>query len=186
MSQEAHNSENNSHSIELGKIGRPHGVRGEVRLFLYNPESDLIGSLDTIFLVHPENGLKSRYKIRYVKESARFHILSLKNVCSREQAQELNGLVVQVSRDRLPEPEDGEYYVADLMGMTVLYDGQTIGTIVGSRPQGGIEVVSVENETREIQIPLVGEYMVKMDFSSRMMEVRNIEFLPVFEFSRKG
>jgi len=186
LSQEAHNSEINPHSVELGRIGRPHGVRGEVRLFLYNPESDLIGSLDAIFLVHPENGSASQYKIRFVKEGVRFHILSLMNVSSREQAQELNGLVVQVPRDNLPEPEDGEYYVADLMGMAVTCDGQMIGTIVGSRPQGGIEVVSVENEIREIQIPLVDEYMVRMDFSSRMMEVRNIEFLPVFEFSRKG
>ena len=186
MNQDTCISEHNCQLVELGKIGRPHGVSGEVRLFLHNPDSDLIFQLDTVSLRSAASDTLTDFAIHNVKHGPRFHILSLKNVRNRDRAQQLNGMTVVVPRNLLPGLDDDEFYVADLIGMDVVCDGQVIGQIVDSRPQGGIEVISVENATREIQIPVVDDYVIRKDFSNRTFEVKNIDDLPVHEFSRKG
>ena len=175
--------------VELGKIGRPHGVRGDVRLFLHNPDSELIYSLDRLLLFSESsvnNEAGAAYSIRGVKDGVRFLILSLENVSSREQARQLNGMVAKIPREMLPELDDGEFYVADLIGLNVVCNGEFIGVIVDSRAQGGIEVITVENDLREIQIPVVDDYVVRSDIAGGVFEVQNIVDLPVHEFIRKG
>jgi 16S rRNA processing protein RimM len=180
------NSEKSNYYVELGKIGRPHGVRGDVRFFLHNPDSELIFSLDNLTLSSPDGHNSATYSIRTVKDGARFLILSLKDVRNREQAQLLNGMVAKVPRELLPSLDDGEFYVADLIGVNVVCDGVSVGVITDSRAQGGIEVITVENDVREIQIPVVDEYVVRKDVPAGIFEVRNIEDLPTHEIIRKG
>ena len=186
MSQDARISEQDSRFIELGKLGRPHGVSGEIRLYLHNPSSDFIFSVQSVYLSAPDSDAVDEYGIHRVKSGPRFHILSLKDVRNRNRAQQLNGLVLKVPRAMMPPLDDEEFYVADLMGIDVTHQGNVIGRIVDSRAQGGIEVITVANDVREIQIPLVDDYVVHKDIPNKLIEVRNIDELPVFEFSGKG
>jgi len=180
------NSKNTSIFVEIGKIGRPHGVRGEVRFFLHNTTSDLVFTLSHLGLSMPDSNEFNVYEIQHIKEGGKYHILSLKGIRNRDAAQKVSGMIAKVEREKLPDLDDGEFYIADLIGLTVTCDGQSIGKIVDSREQGGVEVISVENDTREIQIPVVDDYVSRMDVSEGIFEVHNIAHLPVFEFSRKG
>lgn len=173
--------------VELGKIGRPHGVRGEMRLFLHNPSSELVFHLDEFWIAPDEHATPVSYGIRSVKDSAKFFILSLKGVQHRDAAQTLCGHRVYVPRDLLPTLDNGEFYVNDLIGIVVTHntDGTCLGRIVGSREQGGIEVVTVSDDSREIQIPIVDDFVVDLDVDGKTMTVRDVEDLPVFELKQK-
>ncbi|MBN2717511.1 MAG: 16S rRNA processing protein RimM [Deltaproteobacteria bacterium] len=188
MNQDPRISDDTCQLIELGKIGRPHGVNGEMRLFLHNPSSESVYQLDSVFLRHPESSGSdlSPFKVHNVKQGPRFHILSLKDVRNRDSAQALNGMLLLVPRDVLPVLDEDEFYVADLMGIEVFCEGQFIGKIVDSRAQGGIEVISVESDEREIQIPFVDEYVERRDIPGKTIEVKNIDDLPIYAIPGKG
>lgn len=172
--------------LELGKIGRPHGIRGELRLFLHNPSSDLIFRVDKVYLGTSPVGSPTPYRIHHLKAGAKFHIISLKGVQHKGSAQELCGHFVFVARSVLPKLDAGEFYVDDLIGMVVTCDGESVGIVAESREQGGIEVVTVANEMREIQIPVVEQYVRELDTASGIFIVQNIDGLPIHEIAPKA
>lgn len=176
-------TECNHQLVELGKIGRPHGVRGEIRLFLHNPTSDFIYSLSSIHLGMSPGKEMTKYSVISIKGAAKFHILKLKGVNGREQAQLLCGQLLWIPRASFPPLDEGEYYINDLIGIEVTCNQVNIGRIVDSREQGGIEVVTVADSEREIQIPLIEQYVSQMNIPSKLLEVYNIQDLPVYSFS---
>ncbi len=101
--------------ILVGQIGGGFGVRGEVRvtaftadplaLTAYGPLLRADGSVAlTLTSTRPDkNGVVGRAK----------------EVATKEQADALRGLKLYVPRDRFPEPEEDEFYLADLIGLEV-------------------------------------------------------------------
>lgn len=95
-------------------FGAPHGVKGQVKLISYteNPE--------TIFTYHEVQDAHGRpvsfHRVGVVKGQ---YIVSLDVVRDRNQAQLLKGTKLYVDRDALPEPDEGEFYQEDLIGLSV-------------------------------------------------------------------
>jgi 16S rRNA processing protein RimM len=166
-------------SVEIGVVGRPHGVRGAFRLFLYNPSSQIIQTVESVRLAPKEPGAApSEHRVAAVSRAGKHCIVSLEGFERREQAEEITGARLLVPRSALPHPEDGEVYVEDLMGIDVFQGPLRLGSVAGSREQGGVEVLSVVGESDEIQIPLVTDFVVAIDLAGGRMEVENTDDLP--------
>ena len=69
--------------ISCGRFGRPHGVHGAIRLWCHNPQTDLLKSNTQIHIGSSPTELKS-YTITNVRKDAKSHILSLKEIRSRQ------------------------------------------------------------------------------------------------------
>ncbi len=170
---------NSEKRVELGVVGRPHGVKGAFRLSLHNPASKFLTTGGRVELdTTRDGGPLSEHRIAAVQRSGKHCIVSLEGIDRREQAEELTGARLLVPRDALPALEDGEFYVDDLMGIDVWQAGRLLGAIVESREQGGIEVVRVRGEDGDIEIPLVDEFVVSIDVRGGRVEVRDTEDLP--------
>jgi 16S rRNA processing protein RimM len=171
--------ENAGKCVEIGVIGRPHGIKGAFRLFLYNPSSQVLRIGQGVRLCSPPPGGESSARlVAAVQRSGKYCIVRLEGIERREQAAELTGAHLLVSRGDLPRLDDGEFYVDDLIGLDVWQDGRLLGAISGSREQGGVEVINVSDGERDLEIPLVGEFVVDIDFSGRRVEVRDTGDLP--------
>ena len=108
--------------LPFGKFGKPHGVRGELRLWLFNPSSELLFELDSIWLLPPEgsDAAPERRRLERARPGGRFWIVSLEGVSGREDAEEMRHVEVAISPEDLPPLEDeDEYYQAELVGMEV-------------------------------------------------------------------
>ena len=116
--------------IQVGVIGRAHGVRGHVRvtshtadpadLTAYGPVSDAAGQ---------------RYVLRWVSEGVAevSRLVGGKpvKVTDRTAAEKLTNTKLFIDRSALPAPEADEFYLTDLMGLTAVGpDGNTLGTVV--------------------------------------------------------
>jgi 16S rRNA processing protein RimM len=162
--------------VEIGVVGRPHGIRGEVRVFLHNPQSQLLAERERVLL--GDEADQDSYRIRSARDTGRHVLLAIEGVSDRDRAGRLKGLRLFVPRDELPELADDEVYVDDLIGLDVFCDGSPIGRVRASREQGGIEVLTVVTGDEELDLPLVEQYLVATDLDEGRIEVRDIDGLP--------
>ena len=163
--------------VEIGVVGRPHGVRGAVHVFLHNPASEILEGIQSVVLVAGGAGART-YRLADVRRAGKGSIVAFAGVERREEAEKLTGARVQVPRSAFPRLEAGEYYVADLMGLEVSAEGRRIGTVVESRSQGGVEVLTVRGEGYDLEVPLVVDYVVAIDVAAGRLEIRGAEDLP--------
>jgi 16S rRNA processing protein RimM len=165
--------------VEIGRIGRPHGLGGELRLVLHNPSSSLIFSLSEIRLKRPGTEDSETVSIQGCRAGNGCVLLFLGGVGNRDEAEFWKESRVYVQRKQLPPAKEGEFYVADLPGVDV-YDGeQYLGKVISSCDRGGVEVIDVLLDNREIQIPLVPLYLERMNLGDKVIHVINTADLPV-------
>jgi 16S rRNA processing protein RimM len=114
--------------ILLGEIGRPHGVRGLVRvrsftadpadLTAYGPLSDGGGRSFALTLLAPD-------------------LARIEGVSDRDAAARLTGTKLYVPRAALPAPEEDEFYLADLEGLRAETEaGESLGTVLAVEDHG--------------------------------------------------
>lgn len=162
-------------------VGRPHGVRGAFHLFLHNPSSSAIQTVGSVQIARRGDGPgspPSEHRVAAVSRSGRRCVVALEGFDRREQAEGLAGARLLVRRSALPRLEDGEVYVADLIGLEVFQAGARLGAIASSREQGGVEVLLVRGEAEEIEIPFVEGFVAAVDVAGGRLEVENTDDLP--------
>ena len=126
--------------ICVAKIGAPHGVRGEVRLWPYTTDPMAVKDLSPL---ETEDG-KRAFTIDAVRPAKDFLVARLKGVADRSAAEALRNLELYVARERLPEPEGDEFYHADLIGLAVVDKGGTpLGTVVALHNFGAGDLIEL-------------------------------------------
>jgi 16S rRNA processing protein RimM len=129
-----------SAQICVARIGAPHGVRGQVRLWTFTEDPFAVcdyGPLAT------KDGKRS-FEVDDVREAKGHLVATLKGVASREDAERLNGVELFVARDALPDTEDDEYYHADLIGLAAVNAaGDSIGRVVGIHNFGAGDIIEI-------------------------------------------
>jgi len=114
--------------ILMATIGKPHGVRGLVRVNAYTEDAEALA-------VYPLSDRQGRrFTIEWVNEPiAQLTELTATGpqpVTDRNQAERLTNLELFSPRSALPDPEEEEFYLADLIGLSAKNGaGQTLGTI---------------------------------------------------------
>ena len=105
--------------ITIGKVLKPHGVKGMVKV---EPITDFPGrfnDLQSVFLVSPK-GQETACRVMSAHLHGNSPVLLLEGYDSPEKARAINGWYLKVRReDTVPLPE-GQYYGFELIGMTVL------------------------------------------------------------------
>ncbi len=126
--------------ICVARIGAAHGVRGEVRLWTFTEDPLAVaayGPLET------SDGTR-RYTIKRIRAARTHLVATLDGVTTREAAEQLNGVELYVSRDRLPAPADGEFYHADLIGLAAeTAQGEPLGQIVAMHNFGAGDIIEI-------------------------------------------
>lgn len=163
--------------VELAAVVRGHALAGEMVVKPFNPDSDLLSSTREVTLRSPTGALQ-RYEVRSVRGGGHGILLSLAGVDTRDQADALRGHQVCVTRDQLPEVDDGEYYLIDLPGLAVRNTaGETIGHVdsVLEYPSVAALVVVVEGIVREV--PDLPRYLLEVHVKDGYLVVDNIDEL---------
>ena len=128
--------------ICVAKIGAAHGVRGEVRLWPFTEDPMAVlhyGPLST------KDGAR-QFEVARARAAKDHLVATLKGVADRDAAERLNGIELYISRDALPETDDGEYYHADLIGLRA-FDaaGEAVGTVVAVENYGAGDLLEIED-----------------------------------------
>ncbi|MEM7664234.1 MAG: ribosome maturation factor RimM [Pseudomonadota bacterium] len=126
--------------IELAAITGAHGISGEVRLKLFGEGVEALSRHKAF-----NEGALTLKKIRSDNKGgavARFAESS-----TRSAAEKLRGTVLTIPRDTLPSLEEGEYYHADLIGLSAETDvGARVGHVIAVENFGATDVIEIEKD----------------------------------------
>jgi 16S rRNA processing protein RimM len=141
--------------IVIGKITSAHGVRGEVKAQLFLDDPEFLVDIESLFLEgrpgRQEIGIK---RLRLNRAQA---IVSIEGISDRTEAERLRGREISIPSDWLPGLEEDEYYVAQIIGLTVeTVDGELLGEVAEVIFTGANEVYVVRGGPRgEILLPAI-------------------------------
>lgn len=148
----------------VGEIGRPHGVRGLVRLRAFTEAPAAIAAYSPLT---DETGAK-----RFAITLKGGDVAAVEGVTDRDAAQRLTGTRLYVERDRLPPPEDDEFYLTDLIGLAAVTEGgEALGTIRAVEDHGGGTFIIVEGAGREHLLPFTRAVVPVVDIAGGQVTV---------------
>lgn len=158
--------------IEIGRVGKPHGVRGGFHLDGSIDAAALVpGFAVTIagraFTVESRGGMDKR------------PLISLKEIEDRDSIEALRGESVFAERSSLTPLGEGEWYAKDLVGLTVCTEkGVALGVVerLVNAPSVDVLEVSPGEGGEALLIPMVGDAIVEISPSRRELIV-NAKFL---------
>lgn len=166
--------------VPLGALVGAHGVRGELRVKLFNPESDLLEQLGEVLLQREGDAEPHLVAITAVRRHKQGLLLSLEGCESREDAEALRGYQLCVPRAALPPLEDGEHYLIDLIGLRALRpDGSEVGEIVDVFEYPASQVLRVAVEGGTLEIPHLPPYLVEVRLDNGVVVVDELDDLEV-------
>ncbi len=100
--------------LAVGRVARAHGVRGRILLAPYNAESTGLEKVRRLWLSGRE------FEVARAERVALGYLVALRGIDDRDAAGALRGQEVEVDRDELPPPEEGEMYAIDRIGFEVV------------------------------------------------------------------
>jgi 16S rRNA processing protein RimM len=125
--------------IVLAAIAGAHGIRGEVRLKLFTDDA-LILARHARF----DAGGRALVVANIRADKPCTAIARLEGVTDRNAAEALRGLTFCVPRTALPPLAEGEYYVADYLGRTVVDQaGELVGTVKSIENFGASDIIDI-------------------------------------------
>ena len=157
--------------VLIAQIGAAHGVRGEVRLKTFTADPLAVkryGPLES------EDG-KHRFEIEAVRPiKADMLVVRLKGVRDRNAAEALTHVRLFVARDRLPKPDDDEFYYADLIGLPAeTMDGAAYGIVKAVHNFGAGDLLEIEPSAggNTLLLPFTETTVPTIDIAGRRIVV---------------
>jgi 16S rRNA processing protein RimM len=159
-------------------VARPHGVRGEVRLKLFNEDSEVLLGRDEV-LVRLPGGEEHEVSVDRARRADGAILMKLFSIEDRDRADELRGAHICVQRRDFPLLDEGEFYVCDAKGTRVVCDGSEIGTVkdVSHYPTVDVLVVSAADGGKDWEIPLIDVFVDALDLGSGEIALKTLDGL---------
>ena len=150
--------------VLLGKITKPHGIRGEIKVYPFSGEPENLLHYSRVLIAANEDTDLVPYRVERARVQKNSVLLQLENCSTRNDAEELVDCRLYVYEDELPEPDQDEFYLRDLEGKRIVTEqGQVIGRVTGILTGAGQDLVRVKDGTQEYLIPLIPEFLVTID-----------------------
>jgi 16S rRNA processing protein RimM len=160
----------------IGKVVRPHGLKGWVRIESYAESGETFLKAGKVFLERP-SGETVEHQVIAITPSKRFFVLKLEGVDSLEHVETYRGRNVYIQKDRLHR-QSGEYFWFELIGLPVYLDtGRRVGIIRQIVPAPGHDIYVVQEGEKEILIPAVHDVIKEVDLKNEKVVVTGMEDL---------
>lgn len=154
--------------LTIGEITKPHGIKGEVKVFPLTDDIQRFKKLKRVFIDGQE------VKISYVTVGHDRAILRLEGVDSVEDAEKLRKKLLVVPREEAVRLEEGAYFIEDLKDCTV-YDeeGLELGKVAEVIQTGANDVYWIK-KPKELLIPAIRDVVLSVDVEAEKIIIKPI------------
>jgi 16S rRNA processing protein RimM len=159
--------------LRLGRVARPHGLRGEVVVRQTPLRSPELLALRTVSLARADGQVMTTAEVVASRDFGPDLLVRFAGVDSLERAADLRGLWLEAERAALPDAGEGVVYHYDLLDLEVVDEGgRVLGRVRGVLDTGAHEVLQVAGAAGEILIPYHPGTVLGWDPAARRLTVR--------------
>ena len=161
--------------VNIGTVVGTHHLLGTVKIKSMLEDIDLIIGEKVIL---EKNDIRKLLTIKSIKKfNDKKLLVNFEEINNIEQGKEINGFQVKIRRNLLPEKNEYEFYIKDLLGVEVFEKEEKIGGILDVMETAAHNIIIFEdiNSKKEIMVPLIDKFIKKIDFKNNRIEVELIE-----------
>ena len=155
--------------VIIGRFGSVHGVKGDIKVFLYTDPPEL--ALECFPWQVEIKGEWQPINIIETKWHSNQLLVHIDNIDDRDIAKQYTNKNIGIEREQLPQLKEGEYYWADLIGLTVInQNSKILGKIDYFEATGSNDVFVVKGE-KEYCLPYLDDIVKEIDLETGTMKV---------------
>ncbi len=164
-------------NLEIGQIVNTFGIKGFVKV---NPFVDDISRFDDLKKVYVKsNKTLKEMEVEEVKYHKNMVLIKFKRIDRVEEAESLRNSYLEVDRENAIELQEGEYFIADLLGLNVITEeGETLGKLEDIFNTGSNDIYVVRTyDGRQILLPAISEVIKEINLEENKIVVHLLEGL---------
>lgn len=156
--------------VVMGQIGAPFGIKGWVKVFADTEHPDSLFDYPIWYIETPKGW--QAFEIENAELHTKNMVAKLAGVDDRDVAESFRKRKIGIPRSQLPEPEDGEYYWSDLIGLQVVnLAGEALGQVSELLETGANDVLVVRDGDTERLLPFVDAVVKTVDLAAATITV---------------
>jgi len=157
--------------VNIGKCLKPHGLQGHIKIFIESEYPNIIENDNVLQLITLDKRELS-LKIKHIKMLSNYTCVKFDGINSPEEAEFLKGASIYKKRSELPELDEDNHYLSDLIGLDV-FDSSAglIGRLESLISSPANDIAVVRGDFGEVLIPWVKEIVKHIDLTLNKIEV---------------
>lgn len=162
--------------FQVGVIASTHGLHGEVNVFPTTEDPNRFKKLKKVTL-HTKRGEEIELDVQSAKFFKKFVIVKFKQFNDINEVEKLKGCELTIERKDAIKLQPGEYYCADLIGLSIVdEDGKLLGTLVDVIQTGANDVYEMKREDGEenVYIPAIKDCILDVDLENKQVKIHVI------------
>lgn len=158
----------------IGKVLKPHGVRGQLKIKHYGESPEEFLTIKRIFVKERiENALKF-YIVKSIKPFNRYFIMVLEGIDNLEEAERFRERELFIEKKIFNQLSSGEYFWHQLIGLTVYNAKEEIlGKVESILPTKGHDIYVVNKGEAELMIPAVPYFIKEVSVSRKFIKLNS-------------
>ena len=163
--------------LEVGQIVNTFGIKGFVKIYPYVDDIKRFDELKNVYA--KSKGKVQKLEIEEIKYQKDMVLAKFKGIETLEQAETLRNSYIEIDRKDAISLEEGQYFIADLLGMKVYKDtGELLGVLDDIFNNGSSDIYVVKNELgKQFLLPYIDEVIKKIDLENEKIIVHLIDGL---------
>jgi len=159
-------------TVLLGRITKPHGIRGEVKVHPFSGRPENFLHYREILLGPEKREQRIPYRIEKARVQGRQVLLQLSGCDDRNRAESLVGWQVWLRREDLPAPGEDEFYLLELEGKRVVTTGgDELGQVTGVMETAAHDILLITGRSREYLVPVQKGFIVRIGDDEVVLDV---------------
>lgn len=151
--------------VQVARIGKPHGIRGEVTVEVLTDAPDERFVPGAEFVVEPAS--VGTLTVRSARWNKDILLLGFEQVPDRNRAEELRGARLFIDTEDVEDDEEDAWYEHELVGLEVRVGSEVVGKVTGLNTMPAQDLLVVEGlNGAEILVPFVEQIVPEVDIEA--------------------
>ncbi len=159
------------HMVVVGKLVKPFGVRGQVRVLSLTDVPNRFENLKEVTLESP-TGTTLVTTVTNVRTDGRSYLVRFAAFSTPEAARDYNGAWLKIPQEHVPPAPEGHHYQFELIGLTVQdVSGTVLGTLEEVVEVSHRHLFVIRGDGKEYLLPALRKWIVCVDVGAGVMTV---------------
>lgn len=155
--------------IEIGKITKAQGIKGEVKLLCYVDDAQMLKTVKTVYIG------QNSYKVLKCRPDGNFCYLLLDGIADRNTAESMREWTVFADKESV-QLDEGRYFIEDLIGCNViLSNGNAVGKVVDILQYGAADVYVCQGQ-HNVSFPFLKDLVLTIDVTKQLITLDEKRF----------